>query len=276
MKRFVGQLHTEFLFLLPQAVLYISFLILDLTGRSSSLSSYIKFSMIVLCFCYVLFYCIANYFLCDKESSAGKPMVRFWRTHSCTDRSIVYVIVAALFFTLVSDLFLLLTDLYFYGVLTFILAQQLHHMRLILYRTKEEGQAGKGLLTRVYLIRVAIQAITAAIVLFVLVQVGVSLDGLLIAGVFYFICIVYNTILAIRTALRYRKDKGMVFMAIGMVLFLLCDINVGLFNIAGYVSLPVDIYEFVYTASSLLMWIFYAPSQVLIALSVRTAFLLKN
>lgn len=258
-----------------QAALYASFLTLDLTGGSSTLSSYIKFSMIVLCFCYVLFYCIIN-FLCDKESSASKPMVRFRRTHARTDRSIFCYLVAALFFTLVSDIFLLLTDLYLYGVLTFILVQQLHHVRLILYRGKEEEQTGKRSLTRIYLLRVVIQAVTVAIILFVLVKAGVSLDGLLIASVFYFIGIASNTILAIRTALQNRKDRGMACLAFGMVLFLLCDINVGLFNIAGYISLPESVYELVYTASSLLMWVFYAPSQVLIALSVRAAISLKN
>ena len=177
---------------------------------------------------------------------------------------------------MVSDIFLLFTDLYFCGVLTFILVQQLHHARLILYRGKDRGHAGKRLLTRVFFLRVAIQAVATIVILFVLAQFNVSLDGLLIASVFYFLCIIGNTILAVESALQNRKDRGMACLAFGMVLFLLCDINVGLFNIAGYISLPENFYEFIYTASSHLMWVFYAPSQVLIALSVGTAFSPKN
>jgi hypothetical protein len=54
-----------------------------------------------------------------------------------------------------------------------------------------------------------------------------------------------------------------------MVLFLLCDINVGIFNLSGFIALPERIYQMMYSVSSILMWTFYAPSQVLIALSTK-------
>jgi hypothetical protein len=53
-----------------------------------------------------------------------------------------------------------------------------------------------------------------------------------------------------------------------MVLFLLCDINVGLFNLSDFIT-PSPAYNIIYSISSILMWTFYAPSQVLIALSVE-------
>jgi hypothetical protein len=62
-------------------------------------------------------------------------------------------------------------------------------------------------------------------------------------------------------------DKSDSIFAAGLVLFLLCDINVGLFNLSGFVSVTGRVVEILYSLSSILMWTFYAPSQVLIAIS---------
>ena len=73
----------------------------------------------------------------------------------------------------------------------------------------------------------------------------------------YTIFIIFVTYLALKSNLPHVSKRFAMF---GMILFLLCDINVFLFNIVSYGS---KIYEI----SAILMWLFYLPSQVLLALS---------
>jgi hypothetical protein len=170
-----------------------------------------------------------------------------------------------LFFTLISDLFILILDYYLYGVFVFILVQQLYSFRLIFLRYEKRDQSERILL---YIKRIMIQVGLAAMTYLVLFFAGVNLDSLLITSVFYFISILFNTIAAVQLAIRDHRMKSNLLYAAGMLLFLLCDINVGLFNLSGFIKLPEEIYSVIYSYSSILMWTFYAPSQVLIALSV--------
>ncbi len=240
MKGYAKKNSFELIFLLLQTILYVAFLTLDITGGSIRLSVGIKYLIIILCFCYVLL-----------------------KKGAC--KSIVFCLLrAGLFFTLISDLFILILDYYFYGVLAFILVQQLYSLRLIILRYKLIDKSDRSIL---YGKRVVTQVGIAALVCLGLWLTGITLEGLLVASVFYFISILFNTIGAIRLAHSNRKDRGILLYAVGMVLFLLCDINVGLFNLTGFITMPEEIYLVIYSFSSILMWTFYAPSQVLIALS---------
>lgn len=257
----------ELLFLLLQATLYATFLTLDLTGGRVGLSILIKYTIIILCFCYALlaggvyrsiFFCESN----NLQTAAGQSLLSKHRKDQCIEALILQ---AGLFFTLISDLFILILDYYFYGVLVFTLVQQLYSMRLILLKYEKRDSTKKILL---YGRRVTIQVVLAAIVCLFLLLVGVSLDRLLVASVFYFISILFNTIAAFSLAINDCKKRSNLLYAVGMLLFLLCDINVGLFNLTGFIEMPKEIYSVIYSYSSILMWTFYAPSQVLIALSI--------
>jgi uncharacterized membrane protein YhhN len=196
------------------------------------------------------------------QSAVGQSMQSKIRKHQHIETLILQ---AGLFFTLISDLFILILDYYFYGVLVFILVQQLYSLRLILLQY-EGRDSTKKILS--YGKRITIQAGLAAIVCLILLLSGVSLDSLLIASVFYFISIVFNTIAAVCLAIKECKKRSTLLYAVGMLLFLLCDINVGLFNLSSFIKMPNEIYSVIYSYSSILMWTFYAPSQVLIAMSV--------
>jgi hypothetical protein len=245
----VGQItrnvNSGLLFVLVQTLLYGAFLTLDLTGNSINLSNAIKFSVIILCFCYALYY----------RKSANK--------------SIVFCLRAALFFTVISDLFILILDYNFYGVLTFILVQQLYGMRLIMVQRVAVKEGVDSLILRTFCVRLIFEVGIAGIVCIILQHLGVVMDRLLIASVFYFICILINVITAVRATFKSSRVKGEIIFALGMFLFLLCDINVGLFNLSGFLPMPESLYKVIYSYSSILMWTFYAPAQVLIALSVR-------
>lgn len=47
----------------------------------------------------------------------------------------------------------------------------------------------------------------------------------------------------------------------------MCDVNVALYNIIGFISLTGKFINLLYDISSISMWLFYLPSQVLLSLS---------
>jgi hypothetical protein len=232
------------MFVVIQTVLYVTFLTLDLIGGSITLSSQVKFSMIILCFCYVLF--------------RGKGV----------DKSIFFCLGTALFFTVISDLFILILDYYLYGVLTFILVQLLYAARLLLVDSRADNRNRGSSAMRFFINRIIILVFITFTICLILQQFGVVLDSLLVVSTFYFVNILTNTIMAVKTAFKRPHDRSLGLFAVGMILFLVCDINVGLFNISGFVAMPESAYDVLYPIISVLMWTFYAPSQVFIALSV--------
>ena len=245
MKQIFGKINGTYLFIILQTILYGSFLVLDLSDGNISLSNGIKFTLIVLCFCYVFL---------NQES---------------TDKSILYCLRAALFFTVISDLFILLLDYYLYGVISFLIVQQLYGLRLDIVNSRNR-ESGKGKpLFQTVILRFALQVIITAGICLLVSRMGVKPDNLLIVTALYFISILTNVIYSVLIAFySHRKSSDKVF-ALGMILFLLCDINVGLFNLTDFITIPEDFYRILYSLSTILMWTFYAPSQVLIALSVK-------
>lgn len=265
MKQYYNRFSRNVIFVILQIILYVAFLFLDFIGTKTFLSERIKFTMIILCFCYALFY----------KNRANK--------------SIVFCMKTALLFTVISDLFLLIMDYHVIGVLTFIIAQQLYGAALLLktHGNFKDNKIDRGLEGKVerernsgikenrikdlpwkLIKRIALQTVFAFIICISLIAAGIQADTLLISSIFYFISILTNTIHAIYYAYHNPKDSAARFFALGLVLFVLCDINVGLFNLSSFLPLSQELYGGIYAASSLLMWIFYAPSQVLIALSV--------
>lgn len=254
-----------YFFILIQSVLYLSFLGIDIFGGDNGLSSKIKFTIIILCFCYVLFTAL----------STGKGIFLFNRYFT-----------AAVFFTVISDLFLLMLDYYFAGVLTFIIVQQLYGKCLditgsVLNNNLAEDYCNhnandKGFRSVVsklkFYLRISIQIVLSIGIILIIKQMNIDVDGLLIATVFYFISIVTNVIRALLEAYKAKAQqlinrKYSILFAVGMVLFILCDINVGLFNLTDFISISKQNYQLLYKVSSILMWAFYAPAQVMIALS---------
>ena len=261
------------IFVLLQTILYVSFLILDISKKSISLSNEIKFLIIILCFCFAFF--------SKRNASKG----------------ILFCLKAGLFFTVISDLCILILDYYIYGVMTFIIVQQLYGVRISLNKYNQNSINQNSInqnnnqnnnqnrdypnnnnhiskkessdLVLSIIIRFLLQVLLAGAICFLLQSLGVVLETLLVISVFYFICILTNTVRALWAMFHSPPNSGIFLFAIGMFLFLLCDINVGLFNLTGFISLPKDVYNAVYSISSLLMWTFYAPSQVLIALSTQ-------
>ena len=277
---------TNVIFVILQVILYLAFLILDLTETTPNFSVAIKYTIIIVCFCYafftksdsrsILFNITGNSFefpVILKALMANDAQLRA-RNKSCAlkvferesvQSTLLFSVLMhklAMFFTVISDLFLLVLDIQLLGVLTFILVQIFYGLRISIVKKHD--------LVKEFTTRIIIQAVLTLFIAYILKQINVLINPLLVATIFYFIYILTNTLLAISVAMsaKYKRPSMQLF-AIGMVLFLLCDINVGLFNMASFVTMPENIYVVVYSLSSILMWSFYAPSQVLLAYSTQ-------
>lgn len=150
---------------------------------------------------------------------------------------------AALALTAAADSLLLVAQRgYLWGVLLFLGVQTLYLIRL------RRAGAAAALPLRLAL------PLLAGVVLY---QLGQATPLNLLAGL-YFSQLVANTCLA--WTLRGRTWR---LFALGLTLFIGCDVCVGLFNSPGLV--PQPLYDF----ATVGMWLFYLPSQVFITLSAR-------
>ena len=146
-----------------------------------------------------------------------------------------------LIFTLISDYFLLVANSNFeVGVTTFIFAQLSYFVRFIFIDKYSRYQV---------VTFSTIRLVLPVIGIIVLVSIK-ELSLLYVLVVIYFIQLVMNFAEAI---LMFIKDKKMssILLGLGFLLFIGCDICVGLANIG---------YNEMYNIS----WVFYAPSQLLI------------
>ncbi len=220
----------SYLFWSLQIINYITFMILDVCDRYAGMSSRIKYASIILCFLYVIL---------------GKKRERS-----------VYI-VAGLFFTVVSDYFLLLTDSFAAGMLSFCVVQTIYSI----YCSKDRRQL---------VIKEGIQlCIVVGILLGLFVRSPIGFDIVLILSIYYFVHLVSNVFCS---WVRSKEGKERKLFAIGMTLFLLCDIHVAIFNAGDYLSFGSSkVYQTIYAIATVAMWFYYLPSQVLIAHAGRSA-----
>ncbi|MCF6461313.1 lysoplasmalogenase family protein [Clostridium sp. Cult3] len=161
----------------------------------------------------------------------------------------LHLLQVGLFITLIADLFLLILDShYILGIFLFSIVQIIYSFRYELRNLK--------LAIRNFIVIF----LSLSIVYFIVNKLVIELDFIWIMGIFYAFCLL-NSVAKAFKAYRYKiypkPNRHMVL--IGMILFLLCDISVAMYNIFSEGLL--------YSISSIAMWLFYLPSQVLLALS---------
>ncbi len=111
--------------------------------------------------------------------------------------------------------------------------------------------------------RLGLMALITVIALFVLKK---NADPLAIISVLYYANIVMNMVMA------FAKFKKFPLLAIGFLLFILCDTVIGL-QVASTGYLPIGENSLLYKILFMdlnLAWLFYLPSQVLITLTCAT------
>ena len=143
-------------------------------------------------------------------------------------------------FTLAADFLLLFTQFFTAGLLIFLAA---HICALIRYRP-----------------RFILPACVCAGVVSLIAGLALNLPPPAVIACIYAVLIISVTV---STFFAEQPEINAFFSRLGMCLFIICDINVAIFNSASP-GLTV------HTASSVLMWAFYLPAQTLLALSATT------
>ncbi len=137
-----------------------------------------------------------------------------------------------------------------WGMVFFLGAQSLYAIYL------HRKQPNKAIL----LIRIALTAVAAIVAVVILKN---NLDALAMVSVCYYVNLIMNTVAAFT---QWRKNK---LLPIGFVLFILCDTIIGL-QVASSGYLPIVegsmLYNLIFSGFNT-AWLFYLPSQVLIALN---------
>ena len=139
-----------------------------------------------------------------------------------------------------------------WGMVFFLGAQTLY--AVMLHRQK----LARGLLIARLPLSVAVEFIAVLIL-------GENTDPLALVSVLYYVNLIMNMICAFT---RFREHR---LLAIGFVLFILCDTVIGLQVAAGgYLPIPEGslVHRIIFSGFHL-SWFFYLPSQVLLALSAR-------
>ena len=174
-----------------------------------------------------------------------------------------YTTAVALFFTVIADIFLLLTDTHLaLGLVFFSTAQILYGARIFLNgRNKESSNGVTGDLKskstfNALILQVTLRLTTAAAVMTAVSIANGGFDWVLIMASFYGVNFLYNIIFALR---NFKNDM---LIAIGLLMFAVCDIMVLTLNLPQYTDITIN-YTLVFTV----MWIFYIPSQIIIGLS---------
>lgn len=238
------------LLILLESILLSAFTVLDVidSRRFLWVSTGLKYAGILLCLLY----------------AAGQVLrIRKERRRFLTDQSILLF---ALTFTALADLFLLFPGgSYLFGIAFFIPVQLIYLLRIL---GAEQIAYGKSYAVPALVLRIAVIIAAWAALLFLHLE-----DATTRLAALYFVNLLLNVIhsqVLFWKQFRLPKEacrlplRPLGLFAAGLTLFLCCDVSVGLWNLPGEVAiLPASFREAVLIA----MWTFYLPSQVLLTLS---------
>lgn len=211
-------------FLLIEIALYLSFLILDMNLGTID-TTWFKYSGVALCLIFSI-YCA---FKKKDKISLFIPL--------------------ALVSTLISDYFLLINtdiDLFIPGLATFIITQLIYFL-LISYKRRKRNEFIPNIILRILI----------SVILIFVASIFVKIDWLVSLALIYFTQLLINFCYS---ACLIKEDKKYLIFVSGLLIFIACDINVGLNNV--HIIDGID-----YKIVNYLMWLFYLPSQVLLACS---------
>lgn len=159
------------------------------------------------------------------------------------------LLIVAMFFTLCADVVLAINNVAPIGVVVFCCVQFAHLIRL----TKKDIR-----------IILAISFIMAFFVIFTLISH--QIPSIVAIGMVYAVALVANLILSRNWYKKNKKSLPAKRAFLGFALFIACDICVAI----SFISLNQVLPDFLYAPANYLAWLFYLPSQILIANSSKT------
>lgn len=214
--------------------MYAAFLILDSVNKNNMASNCIKFVSI---FCCLLFVLIS--YIKYKEKN-------------------ILLMLIILCFTVIADIFLLFTNRFEIGIFSFIIVQ-------ILYSLKIKCMCKDN--CKKYMIEVLGVTFIWNIIILILKNKECLTPTIVLASS-YFIIFTINLIKSSFAMIKNkRRTMYEISFVIGLFLFYLCDINVGLNNLSSMqFEIPLVIGILV-KCSGILMWFFYLPAQVILSIN---------
>lgn len=219
--------------------LYVLFLLIDISNHhiGNKYSTYLKFSCILLCFIISLLIGSNGFNLRD-----------------------VFLLKLARFFTLVADYFLLLSSNYILGVLFFCMVQIIYIERHSLMGTNKLNIK----INHFILLPIFILLLIFSSLIFHFTDYKSLLTC---SALVYSLLLSFSVYCGVRTMnCSNYNNRSALFISWGMILFLLCDINVALYQLINMNFLPSVWSNFQFTIG-VLIWIFYLSSQLLLTLS---------
>ena len=213
------------MFFLIEFLIYFAYLYMDISGIFPNVSSLLKFLSIALCFYHI-----------DKNNY-----------------SIKYI----MFLTVISDFFLVLTDMYHIGVFCFIFVQLGYYCHITSFFSFS------------YTARHLSLVLLCSIIAGFIANLFIMHIGLLeFFAITYFFMLIYNIFLlsinlhtGILLQIKLNHQEAFVFL-ICLILILCCDIHVAVTNIFSS--------GIWFNFGQIAMWLFYLPSQVIISLLYGT------
>lgn len=218
---FKRYLKLESIIIVTIMLIYMNFLVIDLRDGDSRILKYIS---ILLCF-------ILSLFIGDRGN----------------DKRDTRLLQGALFFTAIADFKLVILKNFISGISAFCIVQIIYTIR----------HSRNIILSKRNIVLFLIEGIIALGLVIMLNIHFYEEKALYIIVCIYSILLVNSVFMAFGTIKRgfYSKINSY-FIIIGMILFLLCDINVGLYHIGKIQHI-----------SGILVWFFYLPSQLILSLS---------
>lgn len=230
-------------YLIIELIIYIAFMSLDLAGQYTISANHIlKYIGLLLCPMFLLLY----RGLLNTEHRYPNTMITL----------------VALCFTAFSDYFLLVrNDHFLIGILSFIVVQLLYMIRI--QRMRER------MIRRELVVRACIFTGIGIMAAAVIHKIGRKFDResivMAIAAGWYIFNLIMNAIRAGRLAIEKGKpDPATVILALGLMMFIGCDLCVGANNLYAY---GVEVTPMLQRFINVAMWGFYLPSQVMITIS---------
>lgn len=223
------------------------------------------------------------FLLCDLFTSVDSTWVKYTSICLCCLTALLgatttdgRLVAAALCFTVAADWFLLVrNDHYEWGIGLFIIVQIFYALRLFYLRGKKIRIWELVLRCVSFLLFFLLFLLAGYFLIFKLGALfksdWVHEKGDLLSPLLFFLVSVslpyvipvwiYFSNLCINAAGAFALKKHL--FAIGLVLFILCDLCAGAYNLALY-------FDYTLNFAQVGMWFFYLPSQVLIVLSQET------
>jgi len=168
------------------------------------------------------------------------------------DKRNTLMLQSGLFFTACADYCLIVSNRFIAGVLIFCIVQMIY-----IFRFTQDLKSRTKIFSTMLIIYMVL-----SIIVFTFYKVGKFDLRLILICLFYACLVTRSLITGIRTLkTNYFPLFSSVLISIGMTLFFMCDINVALFTFLKKGD------SYIAIISGFLIWIFYLPAQVMLALS---------